>query len=293
MLQHAINAFISSLVSHNVSSGRNNTLAAYRTDLNQFARYLAQQNIENWAGITREDVDRYLLHLREEQAYRPTTIARKMAALKSFFRYLQQSGLIQSNVLEEFEIPRIRKELPAVLSVEQVDTLFAQVERTSMTGQRDLAMLHLLYATGMRVTELVSLNIVDFDAADATVSSPGQRNQGRILPLSPQVIEAMLCYVQSARPQLVAHHPGEQALFVNHHGERLTRQGFWLIVKGYARQAGLQEMTPYMLRHSFALHMLQQGMELRSVQHMLGHAHITTTQVYAQLIAEEAKAPAN
>lgn len=291
MLQNGIDAFISSRTLHSVSSGRNNTIAAYRTDLHQFARYLVEQNIEQWTAVTRDHADSYLLYLREKQAYRPTTIARKVAALKSFFRHMQQSGQIEVNTLEDFEIPRVRKELPAVLSTEQVDALFAQVETASPAGQRDLAMLHLLYTTGLRVTELTSLDIADFDATATTVSSHGHHDNTRVLPLPPVTIEAMQSYIQNARPRLITRHPCEQALFVNHHGERLTRQGFWLIIKGYARQAGVQEMTPHMLRHSFALHMLHQGAELRSVQHMLGHAHITTTQVYAQLIAEETKIP--
>jgi integrase/recombinase XerD len=292
MLQEAIDEYIRSLVSHPDGNERSNvnTIAAYRNDLGQFCRYLDRQGVERWSSVTEEHIDGYLLDMREKRAYRPTTIARKMAALKSFFRFLQQSGQIEHNPLENLEIPRVQKDLPAVLSAEQVNRLFAQVETASLIGRRDLAMLHLLYATGMRVTELVSLNVTDFDAEAATVTLPAQHRRERVLPLLPSVVEVVQKYLQTARPTLVAHHPGEQALFVNHHGERLTRQGFWLIIKGYARQAGVQEITPHMLRHSFALHMLQQGMELRSVQRLLGHAHIATTQVYSQLIEEETEA---
>jgi integrase/recombinase XerD len=151
-------------------------------------------------------------------------------------------------------------------------------------------MLQMLSATGMRVSELVSLNLDDFDAEHASVVCPGRNGRSkreRVLPLSATAVEATKQYLESARLRLMVRHPEEQALFLNHHGERLTRQGFWLIIKGYARQAGITNITPHMLRHSFALLMLQGGMELRSVQELLGHAHISTTQVYSQLARTE------
>jgi len=173
-----------------------------------------------------------------------------------------------------------------VLSAEQISSLFRQIEVETSAGQRDLAMLHMLYATGMRVTELVSLSMADFDATRATVVCPGRNGRNRrerVLPLPPIAVEAVQQYIHTARPRLMLRHPEEEALFLNHHGERLTRQGFWLIIKGYARQAGITTITPHMLRHSFAMLMLKGGMELRSVQELLGHAHISTTQVYSQL----------
>jgi integrase/recombinase XerD len=188
--------------------------------------------------------------------------------------------------------PRVQKETPQVLSQEQVADLFRQVATDSPAGIRDLAMLHLLYATGMRVSELVALNLDHIDLAQATVICAGRNGKNkrqRVLPLSSTALEQLKNYLQSARQRLIQHHPGEQALFVNHHGERLTRQGFWLIIKGYARQANITGITPHMLRHSFAILMLQNGMELRSVQELLGHAHIATTQVYSQIARETAK----
>ena len=288
MLQEAIDDYIRSLVSsHDENPQSNtNTIAAYRNDLGQFCHYLNEQSVPCWSRVTEVHVDGYLLEMHETHGYRPTTVARKLAALKSFFRTLRTSGKITNNPLESFEIPHVQKELPAVLSAEQVRRLFAQVDTSSLMGCRDLAMMQLLYATGMRVTELVSLNVADFDPAGAAVVCPVQHKRERVLPLSSVSCEAILHYLQTARLALIVHHPTEQALFVNHHGERLTRQGFWLIIKRYARLAGVAEITPHMLRHSFALHMLQQGMELRSVQRMLGHAHVATTQVYSQLIDE-------
>ena len=288
MLQEAVDAYIASLSSKEDESGRSNhnTMAAYQNDLNQLCTYLKQQEVDNWPLVTREHVTGYILEMRESQAYRPTTIARKIAAFKSFFRYMRNRGYIASDPVEKLEAPHVQKELPGVLSAEQISSLFRQVEVETLAGQRDLAMLHMLYATGMRVTELVSLSMADFDAALATVVCPGRNGRNkreRVLPLPSIAVEAVQQYIHTARPRLMLRHPEEEALFLNHHGERLTRQGFWLIIKGYARQAGITTITPHMLRHSFAMLMLKGGMELRSVQELLGHAHISTTQVYSQL----------
>ncbi len=291
MLQEVIDEYISSLSSQERGhDGTNlNTIAAYRNDLNQFSSYLVRQQVNNWQQVTREQIENYLLEMRDAQAYRPATIARKLAALKTFFRYLENHAMITNDPIVKLNAPRIQRELPHILSQEQIANLFCQVDVETPAGKRDFAMLHMLYATGMRVSELISLNLGDFDAEDATILCPGPNGRSkreRVLPLSIDVVEATSRYLQSARPGLVARHPDEQALFLNHHGERLTRQGFWLIIKGYARQAGISEITPHMLRHSFAISMLQGGMELRSVQALLGHAHISTTQVYNQLARE-------
>ena len=291
MLQEGVDQYIASLsLKEQGREGANhNTIVAYRNDLNQVCVYLKRQQIENWQQVNREHITDYLLEMREGQAYRPTTIARKLAALKAFFRYMQNTGIITSNPIEKLDAPRVQRELPHVLSQEQIASLFRQVKVETPAGQRDLAMLHILCATGMRVSELISLNLADFDAERATIVCPGRSSRSkreRVLPLSPETVEATKHYLATARPLLVARHPEEQALFLNRHGERLTRQGFWLIIKSYARQANISEITPHMLRHSFAILMLQGGMELRSVKELLGHAHISTTQVYSQLARE-------
>ena len=289
MLQEAVDEYIAFLDSSEEDErgrGNQNTIAAYRNDLNQLCVYFTQQEVANWSMVNREQVARYLLEMREGQAYRPTTIARKIAALKAFFRYLRTHDYIGDDPVEKLEAPRVQKELPNVLSAEQVSNLFQQVEVETPGGQRDLAMLQMLYATGMRVTELVSLNMTDVNLEQSAVVCPGRSGRNRrdrVLPLPPVAVEATQQYILTARPRLMLRHPEEEALFLNHHGERLTRQGFWLIIKGYARQAGITTITPHMLRHSFAILMLNDGMELRSVQELLGHAHISTTQVYSQL----------
>lgn len=291
MLQEVIDEYIASLSSKEQGSGgtNQNTVVAYRNDLKQVCSYLKRQQIENWQQVTQDHIAGYLLEMRVAQAYRPATIARKLAALKTFFRYMESTGIIVSDPIENLGAPRIQRELPHILSQEQIADLIHQVDVETPAGKRDFAMLQMLYATGMRVSELISLKIDDFDAYSATIVCPGRNGRSkreRVLPLPTTVVEATNRYLHTARPALAARHPDEQALFLNHHGERLTRQGFWLIIKGYARQAGITEITPHMLRHSFAILMLQGGMELRSVQELLGHAHISTTQVYNQLARE-------
>jgi integrase/recombinase XerD len=292
MLQEGADEYLASLSGKKRGESNPNTLVAYRNDLNQLCAYLTRFGLEQWQQVTREHINGYLLDMREVQAYRPTTIARKMASLKTFFRYLHGTGAIESDPVEDLGIPHFEKEPPQVLGQEEIAGLFRQVVVESPVGKRDIAMINLLYATGMRVSELVSLNLSDLDVEAAAIvcaRSNGRRRHERVLPLTRGALEELLVYVRSARPQLILHHPDEAALFVNHHGERLTRQGFWLIVKGYARRAGITEITPQMLRHSFATRMLQKGMELRSVQEMLGHANLATTQVYSQFAHEEEK----
>lgn len=294
MLQEGINEYITSLSTKD--QGReetnSNTIVAYRNDLSQVCAYLIRQGIESWQQVTRAHIASYVLEMHNEQAYRPTTIARKLASLKTFFRYLRANGSISVDLIEDLNAPRIQKEPPQILSQEQVANLFRQVAVDSPAGIRDMAMLHLLYATGMRVSELVALNLEHVDLAQATVVCAGRNGKNkreRVLPLPSLELDQIKSYLQTARQRLIQHHPGEPALFVNHHGERLTRQGFWLIIKGYARQANITDITPHMLRHSFAILMLQNGMELRSVQELLGHAHIATTQVYSQIARETTK----
>ncbi len=294
MLQEAVEMYIGSLTSSYSSARKEynrNTILAYQNDLHQLCSYLELQfDLERWSQVTHEHIAAYIQEMHDGQAYRPTTIARKLAALKAFFRYLCDTQTLASTPIDKLESPRVQKDLPQVLTAEQIGRLLVEVKVETFTGQRDLAMLHMLYSTGMRVTELMSLNVNDFNKEHATILCPGRNGRTRrerVLPLPLETVEVTQRYLAAARPRLVLRHPEERALFVNHHGERLTRQGFWLIVKGYARLAGIEEITPHMLRHSFALLMLNQGKELRSVQELLGHAHISATQIYTQLVRPE------
>lgn len=284
MLQDGVENYITTLSSrvYNHSGSKVNTVLAYRNDLKQLCCHLATLGVEQWSQVTHEQIVAFLTWMQEEQIYRPTTIARKLAAFKSFFHYLCQIGVIIDDPVENLKPPRVRKDLPRVLSVSEIDCVFQQVDQNTMWGKRDLAMLQLLYATGLRVSELVALDLRDVDLAHMTVQV-NRYGRVRTLPIAPGALDSVCAYVQEVRP-LLLRRESEQALFLNHHGERLTRQGFWLIIKSYARQAGIATITPHMLRHSFALTLLEEGAELRSVQERLGHAHISTTQVYNQLI---------
>lgn len=275
MLQDAVDNYIAALsIKEDERAGTNiNTVMAYRNDLNQLGFYLQKQNVEQWSQVTHEHIMGYLLDMREGQFYRPTTIARKLAACKSFFRYLRKELFIESDPVDQLEVPHISKEPPQILTVEQISSLFRAVPKDTVAGQRDFTMLHMQYATGMRASELVALNVQDVNIEQATVLHAGRStvtHSEQLLSLHPSAVETLTFYLARTRPRLVKQRE-EQAFFLNHHSERLTRQGFWLIVKGYARQVGIEEITPHMLRHSFATLMVRGGADLRSVQELLEH----------------------
>src|SRR5438067_2088146 len=214
MLQEVIDEYIASLSLKEQGRGgtNQNTVVAYRNDLNQICSYLKRQQIENWQQVTHEHIAGYLLEMRDAQAYRPATIARKLAALKTFFRYLESTGIITSDPIEKLDVPRIQRELPHILSQEQIANLFRQVDVSTSAGKRDFAMLHMLYATGMRVSELISLNLSDFDTEGAAIVCPGRNGRSkreRILPLSATVVEAPTRCVETARREFISRQPGE------------------------------------------------------------------------------------
>ncbi|HEX4208361.1 MAG TPA: tyrosine-type recombinase/integrase [Ktedonobacteraceae bacterium] len=291
MLQTSIENYITALsdAAHQDGGSNHNTLLAYRNDLQQLSGYLEALHVEDWVQVTHEHIASYLLHMQDGQAYRPATIARKVAAFKAFFRYLCEAGVLTVNPTQALKNPHVQRDLPRILDAEQMQLLLQQVAHETPGGMRDLALLHLLYATGMRASELVALNITDVDAVHALILCVRKNNRSnsadRLLPLPTETIEAIQTYVEHGRPLLLHRHPGSdvQSLFLNHRGERLTRQGFWLIIKGYARAANISGITPHMLRHSFAILLLAQGAELRAVQERLGHAHLSTTHMYHQL----------
>jgi integrase/recombinase XerD len=211
-------------------------------------------------------------------------VARKIAAIKSFFTYLFEEKVVAEDVTQGMNSPKVGRSLPSLLSHAQVETLLDQpLKRNTRESKRDKAMLELLYASGMRVTELVSLNVEDVILDEALVRCIGKGNKERIIPIYPEAARALKAYLEQARPSLIRR-SSEKALFLNRRGERLTRQGFWLILKNYARQSKVRgTITPHTLRHSFATHMLRGGAALRHVQELLGHSSISTTQVYTQL----------
>jgi integrase/recombinase XerD len=266
-----------------------NTIAAYRNDLQQFRSYVLGLSTNGdrplWFEIDRDALLDFILELRRRR-YADATVARKVAAVKSFFAFLQAEGILRKNPAEHVSSPRVGKSLPKPLSVREIDELLEQpARRSSPEARRDRAMLETLYATGMRVTELVSLDLKDLHLgrSAAHLRCTGKGAKERTLPLHDQALQALESYVEEGRAHLVRD-TRVTALFVNRRGDRLTRQGFWLILKGYAKQAGITTpVTPHTLRHSFATHMLTGGAPLRNVQELLGHANMSTTQVYTKL----------
>lgn len=278
-MDEAVEEFVGALTSARRSSP--NTLGAYRTDLRQLSDFVRRRGITRWDEVTPANIADFVLHLRE-RGYAATSIARKVAALKSFFHHLYATQRISRDPAEAVQAPKVAKYLPHALTHEEVQRLFDEVKAATSVGQRDLAMLHTIYATGMRVTELISLDVSHIDFAHGQVRCGTSGRKERLLPLSLPAQSSISLYMNEGRRGL-QREADETALFLNHHGQRLTRQGFWLIIKGYARAAGIADITPHTLRHSFALDMLGRGLELRSVQELLGHANISTTHVYQQM----------
>lgn len=272
-----------------------NTIAAYRNDLSQFHTFLSTAGVDgnpaDWCRINKDAIVSYVLDLKDRR-YAEASVARKVAAVKSFFQFLQAEGAIQRNPTESLESPRVGKSLPKPLTVQQVDELLEQPsKRKTPEALRDRAMLELLYATGLRVTELVSLDLdsISLDPRSPSARCLGKGAKERAIPIHEQALRALVGYLNDGRGRLVKN-KRERALFVNRRGERLTRQGFWLILKHYASEAGINgSVTPHSLRHSFATHMLRGGAPLRNVQELLGHANISSTQVYTQITDEHVR----
>jgi integrase/recombinase XerD len=275
-----------------------NTIAAYRNDLSQFLEYLERQAaapLSGWSAIAEEDIEAYLEHMKhKEQPYASSTIARKVAAIKSFFNYLATQNLIEDNPTLAIESPKVKKRLPQTLNLSEVERLLeAPLGGDSAKALRDVTLLNVLYETGMRVTEVVSLQVEDLGPDGTTLSSPTRQGDARAIPVPETTQHLLTQYLAAGRPQLVRD-ASERALFLNHRGEKLTRQGLWLIIKGYARQAGLNaEVTPHTLRHSFAVHRLSRGLKLEEIQHLLGHANISTTQIYTQMETDDETPPSD
>ena len=270
-----------------------NTLAAYKNDLYQLVDYLGASNNGTagggWPDVNEATLSSYMLELHD-RGYSDTTRARKVASTKSLFTFLVEEGIVSKDATENLSSPRIGRSLPEALAVDDVERLLgAEPNVESPESIRDQAMLELLYATGMRVTELVSLNVDDVAVDERTVRCFGKGAKERLLPIHEKAAEDLQVYLADARP-LMQNGRSVQAVFLNRRGERLTRQGFWLILKARAKRAGLSgRVTPHTLRHSFATHLLRGGAPLRHVQELLGHASITTTQVYTHLTDEHVR----
>ncbi|NMB20998.1 MAG: site-specific tyrosine recombinase XerD [Firmicutes bacterium] len=257
-----------------------NTVQAYSNDLSQFREFLRKEGLA-LENVEPQHITKYVKEL-EGQSIKARSRARKISALRSFFDYLVDEEVVENNPCAYLATPKLAMALPDILSEQEVLALLAAPTLDKPSGYRDRAMLEVLYGCGLRVSELVGLNVGDVDDL-GFVRCLGKGNKERIIPLGSHALKATSDYLRYARGRLVTNHR-ERALFVNARGNRLTRQGFWKILKGWAKTAGIEkEISPHVLRHSFATHLLRHGADLRSVQEMLGHADLTTTQIYTHL----------
>jgi integrase/recombinase XerD len=281
---------ISSFLTHvKVEKGlSSNTVSAYRRDLVKFDRF-AQKRKLSLERVTRDDLVDFLAGLYRMNL-ESRTVARHLVTLRNFFRFAQMQELISTDPSINLESPKIRRSLPGYLRLEEVERLLEQTDSTTALGLRDRAMLEVLYSTGLRVSELIGLRVSDLDSKVGCVRCIGKGDKERIVPVGRKALSMVEKYLRAARPQLLGKLRGSPTLFVNRRGVSLSRVGVWKILSAYGRRAGLRvSLTPHMLRHSFATHLLERGADLRSVQLMLGHADISTTQIYTHVVEERLK----
>lgn len=259
------------------------TLAAYAQDLLDFRQFLETRGLTDWLAVSLADLQGYLASL-EARGISARSRARRLSALRQFFRFLQREEKLASNPVELLDSPRLPQRLPQVLGEQEVAALLAAPDPGSLLGQRDDALLELLYATGLRVSELVCLTLKQVDLRRGVVRPLGKGRKERLVPMVPRAVEKLQLYLSQGRPRLLK---GRQNpyLFVNGRGGRLSRQGVWKIIKSYARLAGVRDLSPHTLRHSFATHLLSRGANLRVLQILLGHADLATTTIYTHLDA--------
>ena len=264
-----------------------NTISSYLRDIGQFSEWL---QIEKRCELRKASVDSVHEYMTWMQLHgkSASSVTRFLAAVKSFYNYLIAQGILQSNPAKGVVSVKSEKKYPEILTNREVDLFLEQPQCVDAKGIRDHAMLELLYATGMRVSELIALNLDDLNLMAAFVRCESKGRE-RIIPLYRTAVKALSDYVRSVRPQIIAD-GDENALFVNMNGERMSRQGFWKIIKYYQERAGIQkEITPHTLRHSFAVHLLENGADLRAIQEMLGHADISSTQMYTHVVKNKVK----
>lgn len=263
-----------------------NTLQSYKRDIKQFKEYLNQKG-KDYSNITKEDMKEYIEHL-QSIGKKASTISRCIASIRSFYQYELKNKKVEQDPTDQIQSPKIEKRVPSVLTSKEVALLLEQPKDVDLKGIRDKAMLEFAYATGMRVTEIISLNLEDVNIEEGYVTCKNGSKQ-RNIPLGTMSLKALKEYIENARGILIKDE-SEKSLFVNINGKRLTRQGFWKIIKYYKEQAHItKDITPHVLRHSFATHLLQNGADLKAIQTMLGHSDISSTQVYMQFQDESLK----
>ena len=271
----------------NVKKASSNTLSSYLRDIRQFGEYLDSHEDVGYAEADEEILGSYISWLRNA-GKSVATVSRNIASLKCFYSYLVTQRFAQVNPTGKLVPDKTTQRLPQILTSKEVELLLEQPECSDLKGYRDKAMLELLYATGIRVSELISLNETDVNLTAGVVRCVSHDKE-RVIPMYPAAIRALSEYMEFVRPQMIARED-EESLFVNVNGERMSRQGFWKIIKSYQAKAHIEkDITPHTLRHSFAAHLLENGADLRSIQEMLGHADISSTQVYSQLVKKQLK----
>lgn len=279
IMQNEIDSFIAYL--HNVKKTSENTKLSYQRDLKKLCMFLEERDVEAVSQIKEDDLQAYIEKLNNEQ-FKPTTISRNIASIKAFISYYVEQGIIADNVALSLKSPKIEKKVPEIMTMNEVVTLLEQPSKNNPKELRDKAMLELLYATGIRVSELISLRLEDLNLQMSYIICK-DKNKERMIPFGVKAKLALEAYLMSARTQLLEG-TDERILFVNCSGLPMSRQGFWKIIKYYAKKAGIMaDITPHTLRHSFAAHLVENGADLRSVQEMLGHSDISTTQIYANM----------
>lgn len=266
-----------------------NTLEAYERDLTFYLDYLDKQGIQDLSTSTKHHITGYLQRLRNE-GKAVSTVTRTLVSIRAFYQFLVRERLLTNDPSIHMTSPKQVKKLPRAITLQEVERLLSAPQTSTPHGARDKAMLELLYATGMRVTELISLDTGNVHPGMGFVRCIGKGSKERIIPIGRTAIHYLDLYMHSMRPQLLKGGKAESALFINHLGSRLTRQGFWKIIKKHAAESGItKEITPHTLRHSFATHLLENGADLRAVQEMLGHADISTTQIYTHVTKNRMK----
>lgn len=261
-----------------------NTLSSYLRDVRQFSDWLDGEGIA-LPQVTQSDIKQYAVYLTKK-GKSDATVVRSVASLKSFYSYMLTIHSVPANPAKGFTPSKVERKLPEILTSKEVDLFLDQPDVSDEKGCRDKAMLELLYATGIRVSELIALDIHDVNLSVGFIRCVG-KNKERVVPLYKAAVRALSAYINDVRPQLLAE-PDQSALFVNMNGERMSRQGFWKIVKYYQEKASIsKDITPHTLRHSFAAHLLENGADLKSIQEMLGHADISSTQIYTQVVNQK------
>lgn len=258
---------------------RSNTLEAYVRDINQFREYLLENEIKEYKKTNKTIVITYLMSL-EKNGSASSTISRKLAALRCFYQYLLNNNLIKEDPTSNLKSLKTEKKVPSILTVDEINKLLSQPKSNSFKGSRDKAMLELLYATGLRVSEIISINVEDVDLDLSLLTVKENDNNERIIPIGSMAMDALTSYINNFISK--EDNKDESPLFVNYSGNRLTRQGFWKIIKQYANKANIDKtITPHTLRHSLAVHLIENGADMKTVQELLGHSDISTTQIYS------------